>query len=109
MKLFIVILPNENEIDDILTDFIDIGVAGATIIDGAGLFETVTKDIPIFAGFRHLIAEDKPMRKVILSCIEEPEILKKAQDLILSIFKDYEESEPRAVMFTLPVDEFIKT
>lgn len=108
MQLLVVILPTENELDDILTGFIDIGVAGATIINGAGMIETITRDIPIFAGFRHLIGENEQQRKVILSCIDNDKTMTNAQKLIKNFWDNSEEQESKGIMFTLPIIEFIK-
>ncbi len=105
-QLLILILNKEEYLEDILSLFIELGISGATILDSVGMGRVVTHDIPIFAGFRDLMAGSRPYNKTILSLIDEetiPEVVR----AIKGVCADMAE-EGSGLMFTLPVNKLWK-
>lgn len=103
--LFIVI--NETDyIDDILAEFLEIGVRGATILDSQGMGSAIaqgdTTDIPLFGSLKRYLDSSRPYNKTIFTIIEGEEILDKAVNCVKDILGDM--TKPGVgMMFTVPV------
>ncbi len=105
-QLLILILNKEEYLEDILSLFIELGISGATILDSVGMGRVVTHDIPIFAGFRDLMAGSRPYNKTILSVIDEetiPEVVRAIKGVCVDMAE-----EGSGLMFTLPVNKLWK-
>ena len=50
MKLLIIILNKEENLDELLEGFLEIDIRGATVVNSQGMGSIITTDIPIFAG-----------------------------------------------------------
>jgi len=74
MHLFILVLNKEEYLEEILEVFLELDIHGATIIDSIGMGRILAHDIPIFAGFRNLMQENRPGNKTIFTVIEENKI-----------------------------------
>ena len=74
MKLALLVLNKEEELETLLEGFVEIGITGATIIDSIGMGHILSSDVPIFAGLRFMFAGSRPYNKTILSIIEEKKI-----------------------------------
>lgn len=70
MELLVCIVKNHRHAEDILTGFLELGVRGATVLDGRGMGQIVVSDIPIFAGFKSLFPVGGGATYVILSVME---------------------------------------
>lgn len=103
MKLLIVIVHNEEDVNKIMNIFLETGIHGATIIDSAGMGRVISHNIPIFAGLRHLMHSDHPNNKTILSVIENEEILINTKKLLTNTI-DFEKPGT-GIFFTLPVED----
>ncbi|RMF61171.1 MAG: hypothetical protein D6748_02305 [Calditrichaeota bacterium] len=79
MKAFFLILNKEEYLEEILEVFLELNIPGATVIDSIGMGTILAKDIPIFAGFRHVFQGSRSGNKTIISIIPdelvEPTIL----------------------------------
>ncbi len=71
MKLLILFLNREELLEEILSYFVELGITGATIIESVGMGRVLSYDIPIFAGFRDLMAGSRPYNKTILTAVDE--------------------------------------
>lgn len=74
MKLAILILNKEEQLESLLEGFIEIGISGATIIDSIGMGHVLSSDVPIFAGLRFMFAGSRPYNKTIISVIKDEKI-----------------------------------
>ena len=101
MELLFLILNKEEYLDEILELFLELGVSGATIIETVGMGRVITHDIPIFAGFRNLMAGSKPYNKTIMAVVNG--------SVVKNIVKGVEEicgslEEPgTGLIFTVPL------
>jgi nitrogen regulatory protein PII len=106
MELFIAVINNPNKIDEVLESFLEIGITGATIIDSFGMGKILSEDIPIFAGFRHLLASSSSANKTIFSVIDD-------EKMVLAAFKSLEticgnlNSPSTGIAFTIPVHRVV--
>ncbi len=53
-ELLVCIVKEHHLVEEILTGFLELGIRGATVIDGRGMGQILSTDVPIFAGFKAL-------------------------------------------------------
>lgn len=106
MKLLILFLNREELLEDILSYFVEMGITGATIIESVGMGRVLTYDIPIFAGFRDLMAGSRPYNKTILTVIDES-LIEETVKGIQQICCD-DEGPGTGLLVILPVEEMVK-
>jgi len=105
MWLLVYILHEDRYLTEVLEELLEIGVAGATILDAVGMLHFLSQEIPIFAGFRTILKGSKPNNKIILSVIKDSELLEKALATIDETVGGIEKGN-RGVLFSVPVDHF---
>lgn len=88
-KLLICILEKDEKLEEVLEAFVEEGMTGASILDVRGMFEYLADEIPLFAGFRSLIDDPNPTNKMIISVKKDEVELKKAMDLIESVYGNF--------------------
>ena len=102
MKLVVVVLNQTENLEDLLTGFLEIGVSGATVLDSVGMGRILSHDIPIFAGLRSVFPGSSPGNKTILVVADEglvEDIVAVVEDVCGSF------DEPGSgLLFVLPVD-----
>ncbi len=102
MELLVAVINDPNRIEEIVEAFLEIGITGATIIDSFGMGKVLSQDIPIFAGFRHLLAGSSASNKTILSVIRDPEIVDLAFAALQKVCGNLE-NPSTGIAFTIPV------
>ena len=105
MWLLVYILHEDRYLTEVLEELLEIGVAGATILDAVGMLHFLSQEIPIFAGFRTILKGSKPNNKIILSVIKDKQLLEKALATIDETVGGIEKGN-RGVLFSVPVDHF---
>jgi len=105
MKLAVLVLNKEEELETLVEGYVEIGVTGATIIDSIGMGHILSSDIPIFAGLRFMFAGSRPYNKTILSIIEEEKI-EPLKELVRKVLGPLEESG-RGILFFIEIAEVI--
>lgn len=103
--LFIVI--NETDyVDDILEEFLEIGVSGATILDSQGMGSAMaqgdTSSIPMFGSLKRYLDSSRPYNKTIFTIIEDEDLLEEAVNSVKRIVGDLNKLGV-GVMFTVPI------
>lgn len=106
MKLLILFLNREELLEDILSYFVELGITGATIVESVGMGRVLTYDIPIFAGFRDLMAGSRPYNKTIFTAVDEA-LVDEAVKGIQEICQE-NEGPGTGLLVTLPVEEVVK-
>ena len=107
MKLLFIVLNKEKHLEDVLSILAELGASGATIIDSMGLGQFLAYEVPIFAGLRQLMGEEKTPSKTIFALIEGDKFLE-----LKKILKEegIDFTEPgTGIMFTVPVNEIVKS
>jgi hypothetical protein len=106
MWLLVYILNEDRYLTEVLEELLEIGVAGASILDSVGMLHFLSQEIPIFAGFRSILKGTKPYNKIILSVIRDKELLEEALATIDRTVGGIEKGK-RGILFSLPVDHLI--
>lgn len=104
MHLLFLILNETEYLDNILTEFLEIGIKGATILDSQGMGRALSNnsDIPIFGSLKSILNSSRPYNKTVFSVIENEELLNKAIDTISNIVGDI--SKPGVgLIFSVPI------
>ena len=102
MKLLVFVLNKEELLEEILEAFLELNIQGATILDSVGMGSILAQDIPIFAGFKHLLQGSRPANKTILTVIPEEQV-----ELVIEAIEQVVGplSEPgNGIIFVLDVD-----
>ncbi len=103
MKLLVFVLNKEEQLGDVLTAFMEVGITEATIIDSVGMGRVLAYDVPLFAELRYMIKEVRPYNKTILALVEDDKVIEKLVNLVEEICGPL--SRPGSgVLFTLPVE-----
>lgn len=102
MYLLICIVNNTATVNDIVGGFVRIGVTGATVIDSHGTAEIAAAQVPVFAGFRHLVQSSRLPNRTVFSVIKDEETLDRAMAVIEEVVGDMEGSAT-GIMFAVPV------
>lgn len=106
MDLLVCVVNEPRKVDEILQAFLEIGVTGATVIDSYGMGALLVEDIPIFAGFRSLLAGSSKYNKTIFSVVKDREVTERAVAAVEKICGDLE-NPSTGIVFTVPVN-FVK-
>jgi len=101
MQLLVLILNKEEKLEEILTYFLEEGVAGATVLESEGMGRILSQEVPIFAGFRDLFAPSQPLNRTILSVVPD-ELAERLGAGIGEILGGWR-TPGTGLLFTLPV------
>jgi len=108
IKLLFIVLNKEKHLEDVLSILVELGVSGATIIDSMGLGQFLAYEVPIFAGLRQLMGEEKTPSKTIFALIEGDKFLSELEKILKEEEIDF--TEPGiGIMFTVPINEIVKS
>lgn len=103
MKLALIFLNKIEYLEELLAAFLEIGVAGATVLDSVGMGHIISQNIPIFAGLRDAFAGSSPRNKLIL-IVSEDEMIAKIAEVLKDIFSEEDDGMPY-FMTTFAVDK----
>jgi nitrogen regulatory protein P-II 1 len=102
--LLVFVLNREEELEEILLGFVEIGIPGATVLDSVGMGRILSHEIPLFAGLRSLIIGTRPSNKTIFTVIPGREKVDQAIHLIEDICGDL--AEPGSgILFSVPLSD----
>ncbi len=102
MKLLIAIINDPDVVTDILDEFYQKDIRGATVMDSMGMAHIMANYVPFFSRFAEF-GEDPQRNKTIFAVVETDEIRQKAVEAIEEIIGDLDESDTGIVM-TIPID-----
>ncbi|MDA3957085.1 hypothetical protein [Oceanispirochaeta sp.] len=103
MKLLVFVLNDEEYLEQVLSAYIEAGVAGATILDSEGMGRFLAYEVPLFAGFKDFMKGNRPYNKTILSVIREQDTIEDLKKLVDEIVGGLDKPGT-GIMFTLPID-----
>ena len=69
-ELLVCIVKDHHQVEDILTGFLELVIRGATVVDGRGMGQILSTDVPIFAGFKALFPGGGSGTYMIYSVVE---------------------------------------
>lgn len=102
MHLLICVVNNTASVNEIVGGFVRIGVTGATVIDSHGTAEIAESQVPVFAGFRHLVQSNRRPNRTVFSVIKDDETLERAMAVVEEVVGNLEDSAT-GIMFAVPV------
>ncbi len=105
MQLLIAVINDEGILDDLITGWMELGVAGGTVIESQGMLSYISDHVPIFAGFRSLASGGMPHNKTLMAAIQDQEVLEKAIRFLQKLSEEAGK-EHQGVYFVLPMAEF---
>ena len=78
MQLLIYVLNNEEVLDDLLENFFEAGIKGATILESTGMARELASSgnhhIPIFGSLKLMLNEARPNNRTIFVALEESQV-----------------------------------
>lgn len=105
MQVLFVVLNKTKYLDEILSEFLKIGVKGATILDSQGMAGSILDseaEIPSF-GFLHSFMKDaKPYSKTIFTVVKNEEMVKKAVATVKNVLGEKARTGA-GFMFSVPI------
>lgn len=104
MHLLVCVVNNTASVNEIVGGFVRIGVTGATVIDSHGTADIAAAQVPVFAGFRHLVQSNRQPNRTVFSVIKDDETLARAMQVVEEIIGGLQESAT-GIMFAIPVTE----
>ncbi|MEN8904392.1 MAG: hypothetical protein ABF289_00365 [Clostridiales bacterium] len=109
MRLLFFVLNRVDKLDDVLTEFANNNITGATVIESVGMARVLNnqseEDIPILASLRAFLNPDRKENYVIFTVIRDNQ-LNDIVKLIESVVGDLS-AKDTGIIFSLPVD-FVK-
>jgi len=102
MRLFIAVINDRKDFDQILAGFVELGITGATIVDSEGMGRMLSKGVPIFAGIQSLVNGSRPQNQIVLS-VMPLEVVDSAIALVQEVCGDLG-SPATGIAFTVPID-----
>ena len=103
---FLVIIVEEELLQDVLTGLVEVGITGATILNSVGMGRALAFDVPIFAGFRMEIGDEKRYNKTIFAVIKDDSVVDELVKILKEIDIDFEKPQT-GIMFTVPIDRVV--
>lgn len=103
MQLFILILKQAYQINDIIIELAKAGVKGGTILDGTGMAETLMdmEDLPLFGMLKRVLEEGKGTSKVMLVALKDDQV-KTTSEIIKNVVGDLNMPNT-GIMFSVPI------
>ena len=101
-ELLVCVVKDHHQVEEMLEGFLEMGIRGATVLDGRGMGQILTTEIPIFAGFKSLFPGGTSGTYVILSVVNGElveEAIRLAEEICGSIDK-----AGAGFLFTVPVN-----
>lgn len=106
MYALFVVLNEIDYLDDILSDFVENEISGATILDSQGMGSAIVnsnnKDIPLFSALKMLIGDSHPYSKTIFTVLENESMVEKAVEIVQEVVANIN-STGVGFMFTVPI------
>jgi len=104
-QLLIAVVKGHGRVERIMEGFLEIGVPGATVLDAKGMGQIVSKELPIFSGFRSLFPGAGEESYLILSVLTEEQV-EEAMALLDDVCGGFAE-KGAGIAFIVPVTRFV--
>lgn len=104
MQLLTIVLNKTELLDKLLSELMDNGIHGATIINSTGMLRELAKngeDLPIFGALRYVIDLDRQESKTIFMVLSDEKI-SIVKEVLISVVGDLKKPDT-AILFTLPI------
>lgn len=102
MELVIIVLNKTDLLDELLTEFMNNDLSGATVLDSSGMGHLISNQFPMFSMFAELDDEKENNSKTILKVVRSIEERERTEELVEKIIGDFKDPDA-AIMISLPV------
>lgn len=106
MEVLVIVLNKIDLLDDLMVEFNNNGIRGATIIDSMGMIKVLAdehpEDIPLFGSLKMMLNENRPFNKTIFTVLDSEKI-PIAMDCVKKVVGDLNKNGV-GIMFTVPVN-----
>lgn len=69
-ELLVCFVKDHHHVEEILTGFLELDIKGATVLDGRGMGQILSTEVPIFAGFKSLFPGSTAGTYTILTVVD---------------------------------------
>lgn len=105
-ELLMVVLHDPGHLNDVLTGLLEAGIVNASAIETQGLGRLLSRDLPIFASFRHLFAGSRPYSYTVLAPVESPEVTREVIGILRDLLSDVP-PEDRGIVLSMPITQYV--
>lgn len=102
MELVIIVLNKTDLLDELLTEFMNNNLSGATVLDSSGMGHLISNQFPMFSMFAELDDEKENNSKTILKVVRSIEERERTEELVEKIIGDFKDPDT-AIMISIPV------
>lgn len=105
MELLVYVLNKVDELENLMKEFVHIGIRGATVIDSYGMasFLDDMYDIPMFGSLKMLVNRNDRSNKTIFVVLNQDQV-KAVVDVIKNVVGDLSEPDG-GIVFTIPLSQ----
>jgi len=105
-QLLIYVLDAPDHLDDVLAAFLEANVTAATVLESQGIGGLLSRDMPIFASFRHLLTGSRPYSYTIIAPVSGGTATEEVIALLRDVMADVP-AEDRGYLLSVPIAGFV--
>ncbi|WP_077369065.1 hypothetical protein [Anaerosalibacter sp. Marseille-P3206] len=106
MEALVIVLNKIDLLEDLMVEFNNCGIRGATIVDSMGMIRVLaddhSDDIPLFGSLKMMLNENRPFNKTIFTVLSSEKV-PIAVDCVKRVIGDLNK-DGVGIMFTVPVN-----
>ena len=106
MYLLMIVIYKEKYLEDFLTTLVEAGVLNSCVISTQSLEEALPISVSLFAALKFTMEGEEPYAKIVLSLIDNEEIIQDINDLLLDSGIDITKEKIGEIM-TIPISHAI--
>jgi len=106
MELLIIVFNKEAYTEKIISLLVEAGVNNVSLIDSEGAGHFLANEVPIFAGLRQLMGDNKTVNKIIMGVLEEKETFSEIKKLLLEEKIDFATND-LGFIITVPINNML--
>lgn len=100
MQLLVAVINREEQVEEVLSAFLELGITGATVLDSQGMGHLLQSEVPIFAGLEAFAGRSRPRNLTLLSVMDDSKV-ERAMELVREVCGVGERGA--GIVFTVPV------
>ena len=105
-QLVMIILHDPAYLNDLLAALLEAGITNATVVESQGMGRLLSRDMPIFASFRHMFAGSKSYAYTVFAPVEDARVTEHVVALAQDVLRDAPPSD-RGLVLALPVARYV--
>ena len=105
MKLFVVILNKTEKLEELLAEFVRIGICGSTVLQSTGaarLLSNYDRELPVIGSLRTWLYPEREKNKTILTVLRDDQV-QDAADAVARVVGDITQKDT-GIIFSVPID-----